>query len=201
MVPVKIECECGQNYAFDVEPANGSMPGSVACPSCGADGTAAANEFIAQQLAPKEIAPQSAPLAVAATTPIASGNSRRGTISREKAEEEARAKIMWGDSMEEVAAYLTVKGLNRSEAAEIAYKVSKERTAIVRRNGIWKIIAGIVMMCVPLLAYLLFEETGHLRVRRSLVCYGIGILGAYFFVTGILAVVAPKSEKGAVDKE
>lgn len=201
MVPVKIECECGQNYAFEVEPVNGSMPGRVACPACGADGTAAANEFITRQLAPADLSPQLAPLAVAAAAPAANSNSRRGTITREKAEREARAKIMWGDSMEEVAAYLTVKGLNRSEAAEIAYKVSEERTAIVRRNGIWKIIAGIAMMCVPLLAYLLFEETGHLRVRRSLICYGIGILGAYFFVTGILAVVCPKSEKGAVDKE
>jgi hypothetical protein len=200
MVPVKIECECGQNYAFEVEPVNGRMPGGVACPSCGADGTAAANEFIAQQFAPAKMAPPPAHLAVAAAAPAASSN-RRGTMDREKAEQEARAKIMWGDSMEEVAAYLTVKGLNRSEAAEIAYKVSKERTAIVRRNGIWKIIVGIVLMCVPLIAYFGFKEAGRFPIKRSLMCYGIGILGAYFFVTGILAVAFPKSEKGAVEKE
>jgi len=103
--------------------------------------------------------------------------------------------------MEEVAAYLTVKGLNRSEAAEIAYKAYKERAAIVRRNGIWKIIAGILMMCVPLIAYTAFETAGRFPIRISLICYGIGILGAYFFITGIMAVVSPKSEKGAVDKE
>jgi hypothetical protein len=199
MVPVKIECECGQNYAFDVEPVNGRMPGSVACPNCGADGTTAANEFIAQQLAPSETGPE--PVRLAATAPAASGNTRRGTMDQEKAEQEARAKIMWGDSMEEVAAYLTVKGLHRSEAAEIAYKAYKERAAIVRRNGIWKIIAGILMMCVPLLAYTGFETAGRFPIRISLICYGIGILGAYFFITGIMAVVSPKSEKGAVDKE
>jgi hypothetical protein len=32
-------------------------------------------------------------------------------------------------------------------------------------------------------------------------CYVIGILGAYLFITGIMAVVSPKSEKGAVDRE
>jgi hypothetical protein len=200
MGPVKIECECGQNYAFDVEPINGRMPGGVACPGCGADGTVAANEFIAQHLAPAEAAQNPEPIRVA-TTASAAGSTRQGTMDREKAEQEAKAKIMWGDSMEEVAAYLTVKGLNRSEAAEIAYKVSRERTAIVRRNGIWKIIAGILMMCVPLLGYIYFETAGRIRIKRAIWCYGIGVLGAYFFVTGILAVAFPKTEKGAVDKE
>jgi len=51
MIPVKIQCGCGQRYAFDVEPVNGQMPTTVACPACGADGTAAANECIAQALA------------------------------------------------------------------------------------------------------------------------------------------------------
>jgi hypothetical protein len=51
MIPVKIQCACGQRYAFDVEPVNGQMPSAVACPACGADGTAAANECIAQALA------------------------------------------------------------------------------------------------------------------------------------------------------
>jgi hypothetical protein len=51
MVPVKIECECGQRYAFDVEPVDGRMPASIACPTCGADGTPAANESITKHFA------------------------------------------------------------------------------------------------------------------------------------------------------
>ena len=51
MIPVKVQCGCGQRYAFDVEPVNGRMASSVACPSCGADGTVAANEIIARALA------------------------------------------------------------------------------------------------------------------------------------------------------
>jgi hypothetical protein len=58
MIPIKIQCGCGQRYAFDVEPVNGFMPTAVACPTCGVDGTAAANELIAQTLvAPTEVAP------------------------------------------------------------------------------------------------------------------------------------------------
>ncbi|HKW30223.1 MAG TPA: hypothetical protein VJT54_12870 [Verrucomicrobiae bacterium] len=51
MMPVKIQCGCGQRYAFDIEPFCGRMPFPVACPVCGADGTGAANEVIAFTLA------------------------------------------------------------------------------------------------------------------------------------------------------
>lgn len=50
MIPVKIQCGCGQKYAFDVEPVGTFPPRSVSCPVCGADGTASANQFIAQRL-------------------------------------------------------------------------------------------------------------------------------------------------------
>src|SRR5258706_2429850 len=51
MIPVKIQCSCGQRYAFDIEPVCGRMPGRVACPVCGSDGTRVANEIIAFNLA------------------------------------------------------------------------------------------------------------------------------------------------------
>src|ERR1035437_9776582 len=48
---VKIQCSCGQRYAFDIEPVCGRMTSSVVCPVCGADGTSVANEVIAFTLA------------------------------------------------------------------------------------------------------------------------------------------------------
>ena len=51
MITIKIQCGCGQKYAFDVEPVNGRMTAAVACPVCGANGTAAADAVIAQTLA------------------------------------------------------------------------------------------------------------------------------------------------------
>lgn len=47
MMPIKIQCGCGQRYAFEVEPVCGRMPDAIICPVCGADGTSAANEAIA----------------------------------------------------------------------------------------------------------------------------------------------------------
>jgi len=51
MIPVKVQCGCGQRYSFEVEPVNGRMAYAVACPVCGVDGTEAANGIIAQALA------------------------------------------------------------------------------------------------------------------------------------------------------
>jgi hypothetical protein len=45
---LKIVCQCGQKYKFDVEPVNGRMPVAVNCPTCNAEGTAAANARLAE---------------------------------------------------------------------------------------------------------------------------------------------------------
>ena len=62
-IPIKIICECGQHYAFDVEPVDGQLPAPVACPVCGADGTAAANEVLSQTISgpPRLVAAANSP--------------------------------------------------------------------------------------------------------------------------------------------
>jgi tetratricopeptide (TPR) repeat protein len=67
MISVKIQCACGQKYAFDVEPLNGRMPGHIQCPVCGVDGTNAANEIITRTLAAQ--APVKTGLRVSAESP------------------------------------------------------------------------------------------------------------------------------------
>lgn len=48
---LKVVCQCGQKFKFDVEPVNGRMPFTVNCPVCNADGTAAANALLDGQFA------------------------------------------------------------------------------------------------------------------------------------------------------
>jgi hypothetical protein len=65
MIELKVQCDCGQKYKFDVEPSHGRMPFTVNCPVCGADGTGKANALI-QQLPAYQVAP-AAPAAPATT--------------------------------------------------------------------------------------------------------------------------------------
>src|SRR5437870_520392 len=124
MIPITIQCGCGQQYTFEVEPIAGQMPSPVACPICGADGTAAANEALAESVAaqPAIAAPGNVPsLSVSSTS-----NARRhrgaplpGQPDRTQAMYEARAKISWGDRPKEVILYLMGQGFSPQEASGI----------------------------------------------------------------------------------
>src|SRR6266404_1364700 len=46
MLEIKVQCDCGQRYKFDVEPVDGRMPFTVNCPICGSSGTEKANEIL-----------------------------------------------------------------------------------------------------------------------------------------------------------
>jgi hypothetical protein len=66
MIELKVQCDCGQKYKFDVEPVDGQMPFTVACPICGADGTEKANTLLQQMTSEPAAQPLAPPVPVAA---------------------------------------------------------------------------------------------------------------------------------------
>lgn len=58
---LKVQCDCGQKYKFDVEPVNGQMPFRVSCPICGIDGTDKANTLLRAQAPAMASAPPPPP--------------------------------------------------------------------------------------------------------------------------------------------
>jgi len=70
---LKVVCQCGQKYKFDVEPVNGRMPFTVNCPVCNVDGTPAANALLNEKRGTQPInlmaMSASPPPPVAATSP------------------------------------------------------------------------------------------------------------------------------------
>src|ERR1051325_10583837 len=47
---IKVQCSCGQRYAFEVEPVDGRMPVEILGPVCGVDGTELTTGQIREQL-------------------------------------------------------------------------------------------------------------------------------------------------------
>ena len=37
MIELRVQCDCGQKYKFEVEPVNGRVPYPIACPACGTE--------------------------------------------------------------------------------------------------------------------------------------------------------------------
>ncbi len=218
MIPIKIQCGCGQRYAFDVEPVNGRMSSPVACPVCGADGTGAANEAIAQSLATPVVmatppgavrvrATASAPaLHVAATAPAVAAAPRPtsrlpGQLDRDQAELEGHAKILWGDSPDEVVKFLMRQGISAEEAKELVGPWCRERTSTIRRNGITKIVLGTVMLCAPVGFLIVSLMAGTLLMMPFAVTIMIGFWGLCKIIKGIFMIFAPKSERGDVSEQ
>lgn len=206
MISIKIQCGCGQRYAFDVEPAGNCMPYSVACPACGTDGTSAANAAIAQSM-PAQPASAAEPrphtaATVPAARPVANSNPTSSTTSfqleRPKAEMEARSKIMWGDPPEDVTKFLMMQGISYEEATVLVEAMVQERMSMLRGIGFRKILIAVPMMCVPVVAFIYFSGTGFFPLKTLGAAVGVGLWGAYIFLKGSLILLAPRSEPGDI---
>jgi hypothetical protein len=209
MIPVKIECECGQRYAFEVEPVSGQIPTAVKCPTCGTDGTAAANAFIAQASTAKPAvrvaAPASLRLSAPASSPDPTGvptlfvaasapapSSYRREIDRDRLTTEARAKIFWGDAPEEVTKFLMAQGLEHGEASDLVAGMYKERLATLRGIGLRRVLIGGGMICVPIVSFFFYIRAGHLPIKLFAAKVAVGVWGAWMFIRGAIMLIAPK---------
>jgi hypothetical protein len=217
MMQIKIQCGCSQHYAFDIDADGDLPPNTVACPACGADGTDAANAAIGQTLSAQSAAPQSdtavrsrirlsvptpaaQPVTPAATS--APGPAQRGAtiplqkINRTQLEFEARAKILWGDTPEEVIRFLRIQGLETEEASAMVQEMLRERMATIRAAGISKIFKGIGIAIGSALTFILFVKVGFLSIwilgSLALAC----VFGLWLVLAGTLKVLNPKSEAG-----
>ncbi len=91
-----------------------------------------------------------------------------------------------------------IQSFSVAEANELVTKLFKERAAEMRSRGISKIIKGIGLMCVPVIALLVFLSFKVIPMNLFAVTIMIGLYGLWLFANGILMAVAPKSEEGDV---
>jgi len=217
-IPIKINCDCGQHYAFDVEPIGGRMPSAVACPGCGIDGTMAANHAITQAVAalPQPVAvvveqprlrmatAPSAPVSLRTPAPASPsvGETEAGpaeqSIDFTKAVNEAKAKVFWGDTKQQAIIPLIGAGMDYKEASRIIDGMMKDRAATIRVNGIWKIIAGCGLIAVPIIALLIFLAIHFIPIKIFAMTVMVGLYGVYMVIKGTFMMIAPKAEAGDV---
>ncbi len=206
-IPIKIQCGCGQRYSFEVETAGELVPNTVICPVCGTDGTAAANAGIAQSLSAQATAATTSAVAprirIATPSPSVPPTPgprktalRPGQVDPTQAQHEARAKIFWGDPPEQVIGYLLLQGFSKEEASGLVHEMFRERAATVRANGIRKILTGIGLVAVPIVALIIFLCIGVIPLKLFAVTIMIGLWGVWLLINGIIMTLAPKSERG-----
>jgi hypothetical protein len=162
MIELKVQCDCGQKYKFDVEPVNGRMPFTVACPVCGVDGTKKANTLIQQlpqfQAAPPPPAPAPAKLRINRPAEETSSVSAPPTIG----------------PMSEVSASAPppISGLKRTSPTPTPQTTGRKPSfALGLLGGLAGALVGVAIY------YLIFKFTG---LRIKLLAIGVGGLAGWW---------------------
>ena len=91
-----------------------------------------------------------------------------------------------------------IQGFSHQEASDLVQKLFQERMAAVRSNGIRKIIIGIGLVFVPIIALVVFLAIGVIPLKLFAITIMVGLYGLWLVINGILMAVAPKSERGDV---
>ena len=122
-------------------------------------------------------------------------------MDRTQAEHEARAKISWGDTPPAVTSYLRMQGFSQEEASSLVGALFQERARTIRANGVRKSFIGIGLICVPVVALIVFLSVGYLPLKLFAVTLMIGTYGAWTLLKGVIMFLAPKSEPGDVAEQ
>lgn len=119
-------------------------------------------------------------------------------VDRNQVEHEARAKIFWGDSPEEVVHFMRVRGFTEEEACEFVDGVFEERAATIRGMGVKKILLGCVLVALPIVGYFTFASITAVMVRVVGALAVGGLWGLWLIIKGIMMMMSPRTEPGDV---
>ena len=165
---LKVVCQCGQKYKFDVEPVNGQMPFRVTCPVCHLDGTSTANAMLAELLAnhPSPIAQTP----VAPPPPAPASGGLRLSKSAHAAPEPATPIAAPAMAAQANTSTLPIDARKRSAAA------AAEKPAKTPSFGMG-LVGGLAGALVGSIVYLLvFKYSGY---QIKLLAIGVGALAGW----------------------
>ena len=119
----------------------------------------------------------------------------------ERFESEARARLIWGDSQEQIIAHLQTQGATLVEA-QIAYEAIKDdRAEFVRSAAKRKIIPGVLLIAVPIVSFVIFMFMNVLPVRFFALTIVVGLIGAWKVIRGVLGMIRPEAIQGDLSEE
>ena len=117
-------------------------------------------------------------------------------ISRDQVENEARAKILWGEDPDATVLYLRTNGISEEDTAAFIDACMGERRSIVRGRGLKKILIGCPLAAVPLVTWYIFERMTVGSTKLLILAIAIGLWGLWWVLDGTLKMIFPESEKG-----
>jgi len=121
--------------------------------------------------------------------------------------DEARAKILWGETDEEVRSFLLSHDASRREADQAIAGFIEERLREIRRTGFRKVLIGVVLLGLSACGLVWFWQTIESGMGRRRGGIGSGVLallllGLFFgirkLVDGAIYLLRPQLESKSV---
>jgi len=110
---------------------------------------------------------------------------------------EARARIIWGSSLDEVAEWLESKGLDREKIARVVRICREERAAEIRKIGLRNVIIGGLILLPSLVATLIFLL--GFRQTRPAAFFGVCVVyGLWRLLEGLERLIFGAGVRGSV---
>src|SRR6516225_7467091 len=103
---------------------------------------------------------------------------------RDQVESEARAKVIWGEDPDQALNFLRVNGFRDDEALAIVHDVLRERLAAVRGIGFRKIMIGLGLIAIPVVAWLMMMRAGVISIKLLGITGTAGVFGAWKVMQG-----------------
>lgn len=91
--------------------------------------------------------------------------------------DEARAKIIWGDSVDEVRDWLDGQNISRVRIDEILARCIREQGVEFRKRGTVEVIIGGLVLVLSLLSVAAIHFIGILDARSAVLCYLAALYG------------------------
>ncbi|MFC1597280.1 hypothetical protein ACFL5Q_04995 [Planctomycetota bacterium] len=123
----------------------------------------------------------------------------------ERALNEARAKIIWGDSVDEVRERLEDWGVSSEQIDELLATTLQERAVEFRKRGIVELVIGAAVLVPPLLIvgamYLSGVVVSRLALFLALLCYAVALYGLYRCARGVWWLFRGAKSEGSLTQE
>lgn len=109
----------------------------------------------------------------------------------QRIENEARAKMTWGESPENVLTFLYMQGLDGPVALEMMENLKQERAASVRGQGIKRIVVGSLMVACPIVTLVVCMIIGYIPIKLVSLTVLLGLWGVWKIIGGCINIFAP----------
>ena len=115
---------------------------------------------------------------------------------------EARAKIIWGESVDEVREWLEDLGVSSQQIDELLATTLTERAVEFRKRGIVELVIGGLVLVPPLLIvgamYLADVVVSRLALFLAFLCYAVALYGLYRCGKGVWWLLRGAKSEGSL---